>query len=556
MSEQNFSGPGAAHRRTIYKGVGRLHDDLTSRPHIGIANAFSDASPAHIHLRQLAEAVKAGIWQAGGIPFEFGVPSTCGNISIGTECLKYELAIRDVIAAGIEIVSSVHLFDGLVLLSSCDNIIPGQILGALRMDLPSVIVTGGPMMPGRVAGRTVLTADVNEAVFGELPGGRITTDELRAIEDAACPTIGACPLMGTANTMQILTEVSGLSLPGSATVPAILADRTRFAQLSGRRVVEMVKEGLRPSDIVTEAALINMVVADLAIGGSTNAVLHIISMARELGIELDLGVFDRLSRTTPCVTAVNPNGPYTVVDLYYAGGVPQLLKNIAPLLDLSVRTSAGKTWGEVLSEIEPRSSAVLKTMDEPLHREGGLAVLRGNLAPLGAIVRQTAMKPEMMEFSGPARVYDGDAQALAAIDNGSIRPGDVIVVRYEGPQGAPGMKEIMLTTDALYGRRLDDKVALVTDGRFSGFNRGPIVGHAAPEAWIGGPLAVVADGDVIKIDVPGRGLELEVEQRELDRRLSEWKRPQPKTRRGVLAAYARLALGAEEGAAVQVDLGE
>ncbi len=545
-----FTGPQAAHRRQIYKGAGYIHEDF-GRPLIGVANSWTEASPAHMHLRQLAEAVKAGIWQAGGVPFEFGLFATCGNIPIGTENLKYELAIRDVLAASVEIMSMVHLFDGLVLLASCDNIIPGHLMGAVRVDLPSIMVTGGPMLAGQWKEGTVLAPDVNEAVFGALPLGRISEQDLREMEDCSCPGPGACPVMGTANTMQILTEAMGMALSGSATIPAISADRLRMARRSGQRIIELVRNDLRPSRILDERALRNAIVVNAAIGGSTNAPLHILSLARELGIPMELDLFDEISRRTPLLASVIPNGPHTVIDFHAAGGVPALLKELGDLIDTSALTVDGSTIGDNIKHVGGSRGPAISSRANPVQAEGGLAVLKGNIAPRGAIVRTSAIKKEMLVHRGPAKTFNSDQEAWKAIIEGRIQPGDVIVVRYEGPKGAPGMKEVMLSTDALYRIGLEGSVGLITDGRFSGFNRGPIVGHVSPEAMEGGVIAVIEDGDTIEINIPARRLNVELPDQELQRRLANWRPPEPKTKKGILALYAQLALPAEQGAAMQ-----
>lgn len=551
MTKQNyFVGPEAAHRRQIYKGVGYDDDDL-GRPHIGIANAWTETSPAHVHLRHLADAVKAGVWQAGGVPFEFGVMATCGNISIGTENLKYELAIRDVLAASVEIMAQVHLFDGLVLLASCDNIIPGVLMGALRVNLPSIMVTGGPMLPGKWKGKTVLPADVNEAVMGVYAQKKMSKEDLLDMERCACPGIGACPLMGTANTMQILSEAIGMSLTGSATVPAVSADRVRVARASGRKVVELVNRNIRPSRILTRKALMNGIVVDAAIGGSTNAPLHIMSFGRELGIEIELELFDKISRKTPLLVSVVPNGPHSVVDFDEAGGVPALQKELGDLLDTSVLTANGVSLGEAIKQAGGSRGPAISTRAHPVQTEGGLAVLRGNIAPRGAIVRTSAIRKEMQVHRGPARTFDGDQEAWEAIVAGRIKAGDVLVVRYEGPKGAPGMKETMLSTDALYSVGLEGSVALITDGRFSGFNRGPIAGHVCPEAMEGGVIALIQDGDMIEINIPERKLTLGVAEAEIAERQAKWQPPEPKTSAGFLALYAQTTLAADQGAAMQ-----
>lgn len=546
-----FSGPEAAHRRAIYKGVGFTNNDL-SRPHIGIGNTWTEVSPAHVHMRQISEAIKAGILQAGGTPFEFGLFATCGNIAIGHENLKYELPIRDIMAASVEIMSRVHMFDGLVLLSSCDNLIPGQIMALQRLDIPGIIFTGGPMQSGFLGQQWVSSVDVNEAVFGKLPVDRITQEELSQLEDNACPGPGACPVMGTANTMQILTEILGLVPSGTATIPANSSYRLQAARKAGSQIVELIRRGIRTSDIVTEASLRNMIIADLAIGGSTNAVLHILTLAREQNINITLDLFDELSRTTPCILGVVPNGPYSVGDFHAEGGVPRLLKHLAPLLELDCLTVDRRKVGENIAGVEVKASEVLTTLDAPRYSQAGLAVLKGNLAPNGAIIRQTAVRSEMMRHRGPARVFNNDSDGFAALKAGQIQHGDVMVIRYEGPKGSPGMKEVMLSSDALVGMGLDASVGLVTDGRFSGFNKGPIIGHISPEAMVGGPIALVKDGDIINIDIPARTLSLEVGSAELEARLSSWQAPQPKTKTGILALYAQTALPAEYGAAMQL----
>ena len=548
MSREYFAGANAAHRRAIYKGVGFGDSDLRNRPHIGIANTATDLSPAHAHFRRLVEWVKAGIWQAGGVPFEFGTLATCGNIALGTENIKYELVIRDVMAASIEIVSREHAFDGLVLLSSCDSLIPGQLMAAARLDIPSILMTGGPMMPGKWRGKRITCGDINELMLDtDFP-----EKELEEMEDYACPGFGACPLMGTANTMQILGEALGMSLSGTATIPAISSLRYQVAQRVGSQVVKLVGKGIKSSQIINERSLQNAIKVCLAIGGSTNAVLHIISIGKELDIDIDLEVFDSLSREVPCLVSVVPSGSHFVTDFYEAGGVPALIAELQGYLDLSCLTVDGVNLGKCIEGAEVKDREVIASVSNPLSKEGGLAVLKGNLAPDGAIVRQTALTPEMMVFRGSAKVFDSDQEGLRAIQGGSIKAGDVMVVRYEGPKGAPGMKEIMLSTDALYIKGLANSVGLVTDGRFSGFNRGPIVGHVSPEAAVGGPIAVVQDGDTISVDIPNRKLELIISDSELSKRLKSWSPRLPKTDSGILGAYAILSEPAHKGAAFKV----
>ena len=540
-----FSERNGAHRRTIYKGVGYSDEDLRKRPHIGIVNPVTDLSPAHTHLKRLADWVKAGIWQAGGVPFEFGTFATCGNIPIGTEFLKYELVIRDIMAASIEIVGKEHLFDGLVMLSSCDSLIPGQLMAAARLDIPSILISGGPMMPGLWKEKEISTADVNEAVLNlNFPEG-----ELREMEDNACPGFGACSVMGTANTMQILSEAMGMSLSGSATIPANSSLRCSFAKKAGNQIVKLIEKKIKSSNIITRKSLENAIKLCLAIGGSTNAVLHIISIGKELDIEIGLDIFDKLSREIPSLVSVVPNGKHTIIDLYNAGGVPAIISELKNYLDLNCMTVNGTSLGRCIEGVKVKNRKVIRSCEDPLHQEGGIVVLKGNLAPNGCITRQTAIKPEMLVFKGKARIFNSDQKGLKAIQGGDIKKGDIMVIRYEGPVGAPGMKEIMLSTDALHVMQMDTSVALITDGRFSGFNRGPIIGHISPEAAIGGPIAVIEEGDDILIDIPNRKLELLINDFELNERLKKWTAPKPKEVRGILGAYAALTEPSHKGAA-------
>lgn len=416
MSKDYFGNPEAAHRRAIYKGVGFEDSDLRNRPHIGIANTATDLSPSHTHLHRLAEWVKAGIWQAGGVPFEFGTLATCGNISIGTENLKYELVVRDVMAASIEIVSKVHLLDGLVLLSSCDSLIPGQLMAAARLDIPSILLTGGPMFPGKYNGKEITSADLNEAVLD----AEFSEEELARMEDRACPGFGACSLMGTANTMQILSEALGMSLSGTANIPAVFSLRYTAAQRAGRQIVKLVERDIKPSQIINERSLRNAIAISLAIGGSTNAVLHIISIGKELNIDIDLDLFDSLSKEVPCLVSVVPNGSHSIIDFYEAGGVPALAAEMRKYLDLSCMTVDGVSLEKCIEGAEVKNREVITSVDKPLHEEGGLVVLKGNLAPNGAIARQTAMIPKMKVFKGSARVFDSDQEGLRAIQYGEI----------------------------------------------------------------------------------------------------------------------------------------
>ena len=546
MAQAFWNGNEAAHRRVMMKAAGYSDEDIRKKPHIGVANSYMSGSPGSAHLRQLTEAVKEGIWAAGGVPVEFGVPATCGNIANGAEELKYEQVGRDIVAMSVEFVTRVHNFDGLIMVASCDNILAGCYLAACRLDLPALVVTGGTMQPGRFRGKTVVEADLDSARFAGLD-----PSELELMEDSVCPSCGACPSMGTANTMQLLGEVLNLVLPGTSSIPATDSGKLRSARAAGRRIIDLVREDKRPSRLITREVLLNAVMFDIAIAGSTNAVLHLLSYGYELGLELTLADFSRYAQEIPCIVGVIPSGPYTVVDLHYAGGAPQILKMLESRLFTDVPTLGEETLGQALSHLRPRSGEVIHSMDAPLYDEPGLQILYGSLSPKGAIVRPTAVYPEVKRLQGPARVFEGDRSAFEAIQRGDIRPGDVLVIRYEGCQGAPGMKELMLSIDALIGLGLHHSVGLVTDARFSGFNYGAIVGHVSPEAYAGGPIALVREGDQILIDIPGGRLDLLVEEEELERRRRDWVRPPLKEAKGCLNIYARLCRPAEEGGAMQ-----
>lgn len=549
MSEtKNFwTGAEAAHRRVMMKAAGYGDKDIKSKPHIGIPNSYFEGSPGTAHLRQVAEAVKQGIWEAGGIPVEFGIPATCGNVAIGSEEMKYEQVARDVVAASVEVVTKVHHFDGLCMLASCDNIIAGTYLAAARMDIPAMIVTGGSMMPGNYCGKQIVEAELNVAVMG----GE-NEDVLSQMEECACPSFGACPSMGTANTMQMIGEVLNLVLPGTATIPAADNIKLRKAREAGAYMVKMVKEGIKPSTLITRETIMNAIMFDMAVAGSTNAVLHLLAIAHELGLDVSLSDFERYADEIHCITGVIPSGSYTVVDLHNAGGVLAVMKRLESKIYKDVPTMTGTTWGKMLEKVPYRESKVISSLENPLFDVPGLKVLRGNLCPNGAIIRPTGVPKEMRVFSGKARCFNNDSASKAAIDRGEIKPGDLIVIRYEGCKGAPGMKEEMQTTDALLGRGLDKCVGLVTDARFSGFNHGPIVGHVSPEAYDGGPIALVEDGDMITIDTVRGTVTLDVSDEELAKRRAAWVCPPPKETKGILALYARTCRPAEEGGAMQV----
>lgn len=541
-----WNGPKATHRRVMLKAAGYTDSDIKKKPHIGVANSYMEGSPGSAHLRQITEAVKQGIWAAGGIPVEFGIPATCGNIANGAEELKYEQVGRDIVCMSVEFVSKVHHFDGLVMVASCDNIIAGTYLAAARLDIPSLVVTGGSMQPGSYCGKQVVEAELDVAVLaGE--------DEaiLSDMEEHVCPSFGACPSMGTANTMQMLGEVLNLVRPGTGTIPASDNMILRQARESGSFAVKLTQSGIKPSELITRETLMNAIMFDMAVAGSTNAVLHILAIGYELGIKLSMEDFEKYAKEIPCIVGVIPSGPYTVVDFHYAGGVPAAMKMIESKLYTTVPTMFGNTWKDILEKKGVKSSDIIRSLENPLFHEPGLKVLRGNLSPNGAIVRPTGVPAEMKYFKGKAKVYSNDFESLEAVEKGEIVPGDVIVIRYEGCKGSPGMKEMMLTTDALVGYGLHTKVGLVTDARFSGFNYGAIVGHVSPEAYDGGPIALVENGDVIIVDTIQGEVTLEVSEDELARRKSNWVCPPLKVQKGALALFAKNCRPAEEGGAMQ-----
>lgn len=546
MGTEFWNGAEAAHRRVMMKAAGYSDGDIRKKPHIGVPNSYMAGSPGSAHLRQIAEAVKEGIWAAGGVPVEFGIPATCGNMANGAEELKYEQVGRDIVAMSVEFVTRVHNFDGLVMVASCDNIIAGCYLAAMRLDIPSMVVTGGSMQPGQYCGKTVVEADLDSARFSGA-----TEEELFGLEDSVCPSFGACPSMGTANTMQMLGEVLNLVLPGTATIPASDNAKLRKAREAGAYAVELVKAGRKPSELITKEVLMNAIMFDMAVAGSTNAVLHLQSYAYELGIKMTLADFEKYAGEIPCINAVVPSGPYTVVDFHYAGGVMNVMKQLESKLFTEVPGMYGSTWKEMLSKVTPQKNKVIHSLEKPLFNEPGLKILRGNLSPNGAIVRPTAVYEEVKYLKGKAKVFDGDRAAFDAIQAGAIVPGDIIVIRYEGCKGAPGMKELMLSIDALIGKGLHKSVGLISDARFSGFNYGAIVGHVSPEAYDGGLIALVENGDEIVMDINGGEISLLVPEDEIERRRKVWVCPPLKEAKGCLNIYAKMCRPAEEGGAMQ-----
>jgi len=538
--------------RALFKSMGYSDDDL-SKPLIGIANSWNRIVPGHYNLRRVAEYVTQGILQAGGTPLEFGVIAACDGIANGHEGMHYVLPSREIIAGSLEVMVQAHKLDGIVMLGSCDKIVPGMLMGAARLDVPAIHVVGGPSEGGcEFDGRASDTTSIAEGL-GMLKAGRIDEETFNRLEDRVMPTCGSCSFMGTANSMACAAEAMGISLPGTANIPATHADRLRAAQLSGRQIVELVNNGVSSRQIISRKGIENAIRLTAAIGGSTNIALHLPAIAYEAGMRISMTDFDNLCRTTPHIAKVNPAAAANVADFHLAGGVKAVMREILPLLHGEALTVSGKTVAENLADAPRGDAAIIRPIQNPWSSEGGLAVLRGNLAPDTAITKPAAIHPDMQKFVGQARCFDSEEEANQAIIDGHIRPGDVVVIRYEGPKGGPGMREMATAMKLLYGCGLALKTAVVTDGRFSGTNNGCFVGHISPEAAEGGPIATVRDRDTIIIDIPNRSLQLDIDDQELADRLAGWQRPAGETAQGYLGIYARLAASAAEGAVLKIN---
>jgi dihydroxy-acid dehydratase len=541
-----------APHRSLLRALG-VSDTEMERPFIGIANSFNEVIPGHMHLRSIVEAVKAGVREAGGTPFEFGVMGICDGISMNHRGMLYSLPSRELVADTVESMAEAHAFDGLVLVPSCDKIVPGMLMAAVRLNLPAVVVTGGPMLAGHTADGTAIDLTTVFEAVGQHMAGKIGDDDLKTVECSVCPTCGSCSGMFTANSMGCLTEVLGLGLPGNGTIPAPYSERLRLAKRAGEAVMRVLADDLRPRDIVSDAAVGNALVLDASLGCSTNTVLHLAAIATEAGLDFRLERINEVAAKTPHVCALAPAGVHHVEDLYRAGGVQAICRMFieAGLMDGSARTVTGLTLGEAVAGARVLDGEVIHPLDEPYHRSGGLAVLFGNLAPLGAVVKESAVDHSMLRHSGPAQVYETEADVVAAVAADEIRRGSVVVVRNVGPIGAPGMPEMLTPTSALVGRGLDRDVALITDGRFSGASRGAAIGHVAPEAQAGGVIGLVEDGDHISIDIPGRTLTLDVDEEDLGRRRAAKQAAPPRELTGYLARYVKLVSGAEKGAVLK-----
>ena len=537
-----------APHRSLFNAMGYTQEEI-DRPLIGIANSANEIIPGHIHLDRIAEAVKAGIRMSGGTPIEFSTIGVCDGIAMNHIGMKYSLASREIIADSIEIMAMAHAFDALVFITNCDKIVPGMLMAAARLDLPSLVISGGPMMAGSFQGESVDLKNVFEAV-GAVQSGRMSQEDLAEMEETACPGCGSCAGMFTANSMNCMTEALGMGLPGNGTIPAVSAKRIRLAKQAGMKIMDIWKQGLTPSKILTEKAFKNALSVDMALGCSTNTVLHLPAIAREAGVRLDLKTIDDISRSIPQLCKLSPAGSHHIEDLDRVGGIPAVMAELlrAGLLDGSVLTVTEKTLKENLAESPGADGTIIKKSTDPHSPNGGIAILWGNLAPGGAVVKKSAVAPEMLVSEGRARVFNSEEEACAALSGGHIKKGDVVVIRYEGPRGSPGMREMLGPTAVLAGMGLDKDVVLLTDGRFSGASRGAAIGHVSPEAREGGPLAAVKEGDRIMVDIPNRSLSLDISPEALEARLKDVRHPEREIPAGYLQRYSLLVSSANEGA--------
>ncbi|HEY4663054.1 MAG TPA: dihydroxy-acid dehydratase [Candidatus Humimicrobiaceae bacterium] len=537
--------------RSIFKSLG-FTDEEIEKPIIGVASSANELIPGHMHLDSIAEAVKAGIRIGGGTPQEFSTIGVCDGVAMSHIGMKYSLATREIIADSIEAVSMAHPFDGLVLISSCDKIVPGMIMAALRVNIPAILISGGPMLAGKFKGEGIDYSTCYEAI-GKYKKGKYTEEDIRSIEEEACPTCGSCAGMFTANSMNCLSEAIGIALPGNGTIPAYYSKRLRLAKTAGIRIMDLVNNNIKPRDIITMDAVKNALSVDMALGCSTNTILHLPAIANEAGIEFTLDLVNEISGRTPNLCKISPAGKHHMEDLYGAGGVEavmnELLKN--NLINGDLETVSGKKVKENISGADILNKEVIREVSDPYIKDGGIAILRGNLAPEGCVVKKSAVDPSMYDYKGKARVFDSEEESLEAIMNGKINSGDVVVIRYEGPKGGPGMREMLAPTSAIAGIGLDKEVALITDGRFSGATRGASIGHISPEAQAGGPICIVREEDLIEINIPERKINLLVSDEEIKERMKNWNPPEPKIKEGYLARYARLVTSAAEGAVLK-----
>lgn len=551
-SDQVKLGLEKAPHRSLFRALG-LVDQEIERPFIGIVNSFNDIVPGHINLDKISEAVKAGVRLAGGTPFEFQTIAVCDGIAMNHIGMKYSLGSRELIADSVEIMAIAHAFDALVFIPNCDKVIPGMLMAAARLNLPAIFVSGGPMLAGAEGGHSVSVTQVFEGV-GAAASGKIDMQQLAHLEDQACPTCGSCAGMFTANSMNCLTEALGMGLPGNGTIPAVYSERIRLAKRAGIQIMELLKKNICPKDIMTEAAFHNAIIMDMAIGCSTNSVLHLLAIASEAGVKIDLDLFNQISSRTPHLCKISPAGNHHMEDLYRAGGVQAIFNEVDKkgLINREVMTVTGATLGENIAAAPVKDYQVIRPIDNPYNASGGLAILFGNLAPEGAVVKQGAVDPAMMQHKGPARVFNSEEEAVEAIVGQRIKAGDVIVIRYEGPRGGPGMREMLTPTSVIAGMGMDKEVALITDGRFSGATRGASIGHVSPEAAAGGLIALVEEGDLIEINIPEHRLQLLVDEGLLRERKSRWQVPEPNIKSGYMQRYAAMVQSASTGAVFRI----
>ena len=541
-----------APHRSLFRALGLTEEEM-KRPLVGIVNSYNEIVPGHMNLDKITEAVKLGVAMAGGVPREFPAIAVCDGIAMGHQGMKYSLVTRDLIADSTEAMAMAHQFDALVMIPNCDKNVPGLLMAAARLNIPTIFVSGGPMLAGHLKGRKRSLSSMFEAV-GEYTAGSMTEADVREYEEKVCPTCGSCSGMYTANSMNCLTEVLGMGLKGNGTIPAVYSERLRLAKMAGMQVMELWKNNIRPRDIMTEKAFMNALTVDMALGCSTNSMLHLPAIAHEAGIELNVDIANEISARTPNLCHLAPAGPTYMEDLNEAGGVYAVMNELTKknLINLDCMTATGKTVGENISGCVNRNPEVIRPVENPYSEIGGLAILKGNLAPDSGVVKRSAVVPEMMVHEGPARVFDCEEDAIEAILGGKILAGDVVVIRYEGPKGGPGMREMLSPTSAIAGMGLGSSVALITDGRFSGASRGASIGHVSPEAAVGGPIALVKEGDIIRIDIPACTLDLLVSDEELAARKAEWKPRKPKITTGYLARYAALVTSGNRGAVLEL----
>ena len=535
----------ASHRSLLY-ALGCTREDI-DKPFIGVVNSFTEVVPGHIHLRDIAEAVKAGVREGGGVPFEFNTVAVCDGIAMNHAGMKYSLPSRELIADSVEIMAEAHAFDALVFIPNCDKVVPGMLMAAVRLNLPAIFVSGGPMLAGYLDGKKVDLSMLFEGV-GAVTGGKMTEEELARLEEAACPGCGSCAGMFTANTMNCLTEVLGLGLPGNGTIPAVDSRRKGLALRAGRRVMKLLADDIRSGNIVNSDAIYNAFTVDMALGGSTNSVLHLMAIANEAGIDFNLSMINDISKRTPYLSSLRPIGPHHIEDLDRAGGIPAVMSELKGLLKLNSRTVTGKTIGENIADAKTLDKEVIRSVNNAHSAGGGLILLFGNLAPDGAVVKSAGVAPEMMVHRGPARVFDSEEEVTKVIMNNEIKAGEVLIIRYEGPKGGPGMREMLTPTALITGIGMDKEVALITDGRFSGATRGASIGHVSPEAAARGPIAAVRDGDIISIDIPGCKLDVELSDKEISDRLGQLAEYEPRIKTGYLGRYIERVSSASTGA--------